>query len=112
MRVLTTKACLLLTLFTTASLAHDHDHSELNEWMKGLYSSKGSCCSGQDATVLTDKDWETHNGRYRVKIEGEWVDVPPEAVLTDPNRDGRTLVWPYKSTLQWQVRCFMPGAMT
>ena len=35
-------------------------------------------------------------GHYRVRIEGEWVDVPDEAVITEPNRVGRTMVWPIK----------------
>ena len=41
-------------------------------------------------------DWESESGHYRVRIEGEWVDVPDEAVITEPNRVGRTMVWPIR----------------
>jgi hypothetical protein len=38
--------------------------------------------------------------------------VPGEAVITEPNRAGRTMVWPMKSLLGTTVRCFLPGTMS
>lgn len=107
-------AILLCLLVATVSPAHGHDHNRpgLNGWYKGLNSGKGSCCDGSDVTHLADVDWESRDGRYRVRIEGEWHDVPPEAVLDGPNLDGRTLVWPIKGYGGLTIRCFMPGAMT
>src|SRR5258706_7039145 len=35
-----------------------------------------------------------HDGHYRVQIDGEWVNVPEDAVVTEPNRAARTMVWP------------------
>ena len=49
---------------------------------------------------------------YRVRIDGAWIDVPDEAVITEPNRIGRTMVWPIRGYLGISVRCFMPGSMT
>lgn len=92
--------------------AHDHSRPGLDGWYQGLTSGKGLCCDGSDATHLADVDWESRDGRYRVRIEGEWHDVPPEAVLDGPNLDGRTLVWPIKGYGGLTIRCFMPGAMT
>jgi hypothetical protein len=51
-----------------------------------------------------------------VRIEGRWWDVPDEAVINEPNRAGRTMVWPvyYRavSTLvRVEIRCFIPGSM-
>lgn len=94
---------------------HDHSRPELDSWYNQLASGRGPCCGGPkvDATVLTDIDWESKNGQYRVRIDGKWYDVHPDAVLTGPNLDGRTLVWPVKAW--WgglTVRCFMPGPMT
>ena len=40
------------------------------------------------------------------------VDVPDEAVITEPNRIGRTMVWPIRGYLGLSIRCFMPGSMT
>jgi hypothetical protein len=48
--------------------------------------------------------------------DGEWVDVPDDALITEPNRAGRTMVWPYKAD-RWtdhphtEIRCFIPGSM-
>jgi len=52
----------------------------------------------------------------RVRIEGEWWDVPDEAVIKEPNRAGRTMVWPVYhwavgAPLRLEIRCFMPGTM-
>lgn len=52
-------------------------------------------------------------GHYRVRIDGEWVNVPDEAVITEPNRIGRTMVWPIRDGVGGlYIRCFMPGSMT
>jgi hypothetical protein len=40
------------------------------------------------------------------------IDVPDEAVITEPNGAGRTMVWPIRSYLSTTIRCFMPGSMT
>ena len=80
----------------------------------GLRSPAGApCCGGPkvDATVLEDADWEARDGHYRVRIEGEWVDVPDDAVIKEPNRAGHVMVWPYHQDGKPRVRCFMPGAM-
>lgn len=104
---------LILLLIGSRSRAHDHNRPSLDSWYQTLNSGKGLCCGGPkvDATVLTDVDWETKGGHYRVRIEGEWHDVPDDAVLSGPNLDGRTLVWPIKGWGGLSIRCFMPGVM-
>src|SRR5947208_6687954 len=44
-------------------------------------------------------------------IDGEWIDVTDEAVITEPNLVGRAMVWPLRGYLGTTVRCFMPGSM-
>jgi hypothetical protein len=34
-----------------------------------------------------------------VRLDGEWIDVPNEAVITEPNRVGRTMVLPLRGYL-------------
>lgn len=102
----------VLLVIAGMALAHDHGRADLDPWYKDLKSGKGPCCDGSDYKPMADVDWETRDGRYRVRIDGQWVDVPPEAVLPGPNRDGRTLVWPSWGDGKRTVRCFMPGAMT
>lgn len=115
---------LLVSLYMLISVttvpAHDAAHPELNAWFDNLASGKGVCCSFTDGVVIEDADWESHDGHYRVHLqrkneEGEpfeWVDVPDEAVITEPNRDGRTMVWPIYGYLGIAIRCFMPGSMS
>lgn len=52
------------------------------------------------------------DGRYRVWLEGAWHDVPEDAVVTVPNRAGKTMVWPVRGSLGLTIICFMPGPMT
>ena len=116
----------LIALTTCIARAHDAARPELNGWFTGLQSHKGYCCDGSEAIHVADVDWESVNDpkkpdvHYRVrldvsddmgKVDMEWVDVPDEAVITEPNRDGRTLVWPVRGTVVW-IRCFLPGPMT
>ena len=42
---------------------------------------------------------------------GEWIDVPDSALITEPNRVGRTMVWPLRIDGKIFIRCFMPGSM-
>ncbi|WFU45130.1 hypothetical protein QA640_26090 [Bradyrhizobium sp. CB82] len=96
--------------------AHDAAHPELDSWYESLRSGKGQCCSDADRFALSDVDWETRDGHYRVRIAGEWWDVPDEAVITGPNRAGHAMAWPVyywklKRLIRVEIRCFMPGSM-
>ena len=51
-------------------------------------------------------------GTTAFAIDGEWHDVPEDAVITEPNRAGRTMVWPIRGYQGLSIRCFMPGSMT
>lgn len=108
-----------MLMLCTASQAADPggqwQNSPHQEWFNGLTSEHGLCCSFADGISITDADWEVSKEGYRVRLQGEWVDVPPEALVKGANRIGSAVVWPYpypnrdgKTT----VRCFMPGAMT
>jgi hypothetical protein len=107
---------LFMGFMTPVSIAHDQHRPELNNWFMNLKSkAKVPCCSGSDATVVRDADWDTKDGHYRVRLEGQWVDVPDDAVIEEPNLDGQTLVWPIfynplGSPARIVIRCFMPGA--
>jgi hypothetical protein len=107
----------VLVVLLSVHFAHARDldgrytNSELKPWFDQLKSGKGLCCSDADGSAISDADWETAGGHYRVRIDGEWVAVPDEAVITEPNRAGRTMVWPLKGYLGTSIRCFMPGSM-
>lgn len=95
------------------SYAHDGKHpvnSTMKKWFDSLRSGKGPCCSDADGTALSDVDWESRDGLYRVFVRGQWVDVPKDAVLMQPNLYGLTMVW-LAPTMNIQIRCFIPGAL-
>ena len=64
-----------------------------------------------DGFAVSDVDWESKDGHYRVRLENIWIDVPDDALITEPNRVGRTMVWPLRFDGQILIRCFMPGSM-
>ena len=109
--------CVVLQLGLVSQVSHARDdgryaNSPLKPWFDNLKSGRGPCCSDADGYALADPDWESKSGRYRVRIDGEWHDVPDDAVITEPNRAGRTMVWPIKGWGGLTIRCFMPGSMT
>jgi hypothetical protein len=100
----------------------------MHHWFDGLASKIGLCCSYADGVTLTDVEWDTKDGHYRVFLEGQWIEVPDDAIVVAPNKYGRAIVWPYpvyvgegffghgdsgswrKVTKTIKIRCFMPGA--
>jgi hypothetical protein len=122
----------MILICCTGVRAHDRDghwaklaqegKAPPKEWWDHLASGKGLCCSFADGETVKDVDWDTEgpNGGYRVFLDGHWIDVPPEAVINEPNRFGPAVVWPYRSTenipsmmggiAELKIRCFLPGA--
>ena len=114
---LTAMAVALCTTIFAASSVSSRDldgryaNSPLKQWFDQLASGKGLCCSFADGFSVQDVDWDTQDGRYRVRLQGEWVVVPDTAVVSEPNRFGPAVVWPYLDAMgATQIRCFMPGA--
>lgn len=124
----------LLGVITAWCLHHAHARdldgryadSPLHAWFDQLGSKRGLCCSFADGVKVEDVDWDTQDGKYRVRIcphispgetfekcKKDWVVVPDAALVTVPNRFGPAVVWPFAdSGGVTQIRCFMPGAGT
>ena len=106
----------LTTLVPSQLFARDDGRfadSPLKPWFDRLASGKGLCCSFADGFSVQDVDWDTQDGHYRVRSYGQWLVVPDAAVVTEPNRFGPAVVWPYRDgDSTTQIRCFMPGAGT
>lgn len=115
-RIITVFAALAALMFACElSRAHDDGqftNSPLKTWFDQLASGKGLCCSFADGVSVQDVDWDTtKDGHYRVRLNGQWVIVPDAAVVTEPNKFGPAVVWPYQDMNGvTQIRCFLPGA--
>ena len=98
-RLTATVAVVCTTVFAPNHLYARDDgrfaNSPLKEWFDRLASRNGLCCAFADGVGLQDVDWDTHEGHYRVRIQGEWFVVPDATVVTEPNRFGPAVVWPY-----------------
>jgi hypothetical protein len=109
------RAALTLLFFPGLGLARDLDgkyaNSPLKQWFESLASRRGPCCSVADGQSVENVDWDTKDGKYRVRLDGQWIEVPPDALVTVPNKFGLAVVWPYKDyESRTQIRCFIPGA--
>jgi len=103
-------ACLVGSV-TARDLDGRYANSPLKPWFDQLASGKGLCCSMADGESVADPDWESKDGHYRVRLENKWIDVPDDALITEPNRAGRTMVWPMRFNGETFIRCFIPGSM-
>jgi hypothetical protein len=97
-RLTTAVAVVCITVFApNDSYARDDGrfaNSPLKEWFDRLASKNGLCCAFADGVSVQDVDWDTQDGHYRVRVQGEWIEVPDAAVVTEPNRFGPAVVWP------------------
>jgi hypothetical protein len=85
--------------------------SEHHEWVKSLHSPGGAwCCDISDGRALLDADWQSKGGHYQVKLRDDWLDVPDDAVIGEPNKLGQTIVWMQYKNGEPVVVCFLPGA--
>lgn len=100
-------------------VAGNYPDGALHSWFDKLASGKGLCCSFADGRTVSDVDWDTggqnqslaEGAHYRVRLDGQWLDVPDSAVVTEPNKFGPAVVWPYSDEHgQTAIRCFLPGA--
>jgi hypothetical protein len=107
--------CLLAILAGGLATAHDLDKRdnnspEVSKWVVGLHNGNGvGCCATADGWKPELVEWDTTKKGYRVMIEGHWVDVPDNAVITGPNKLGHAEVWYYHIDGLPAVRCFLPG---
>lgn len=107
---------LILSLFAAAFVvpAHGRDltgqyaQSPNSEWIKSLRNKSGTpCCDVADGHRLEDVDWRGEpDGTYSVRIDGNWVKLSQDQILTEPNKIGVTMVWVYMG----RVTCFLAGA--
>ncbi len=90
----------------------------LQPWFESLHNKFGLyCCSKADGHPLDEGEWDIKNNNYRIFVQGEWADVPDDAVILAPNKFGKAMVWlgnqgelGWGLTLSSRILCFMPGS--
>jgi hypothetical protein len=101
------------------------------DWLRNQHSPATgiNCCSEADG-ALAEQD--IRGGHYWVRfhwrnwnaaslqwedLQQDWMEVPNEVVIHDPNRHGAPVVWWYPSypgggtTAAAKIRCFAPGLL-
>jgi hypothetical protein len=84
---------------------------EVRQWFRAQKSPKtGSlCCNEADGTYAEE---DIRDGVYWTRFEltnGEWIPVPTDVVIKDPNRNGAPVAWWYIQDGKLQIRCYAPG---
>jgi hypothetical protein len=107
---------LVLLFICLPVLARDNGHytsvsPEIRQWFRAQKSPKtGSlCCNEADGTYAEE---DIRDGVYWTRFEltkGEWIPVPADVVIKDPNRNGAPVAWWYIQDGKLQIRCYAPG---
>jgi hypothetical protein len=85
----------------------------LQPWFESLRNKLGLfCCAKADGHVLDDGEWDIKENNYRVFVQGKWVVVPDDAVLSGLNKLGKAIVWfrPWGLAPNTRIQCFLPGS--
>jgi hypothetical protein len=108
-------AALILVRDPTGKWAGD----PLQPWFESLRNKLGLyCCAEADGHPLDDGEWDMKDNNYRVFIQGEWIVVPDDAVLSGPNKFGKAMVWLRNDARVasgeihniTRIQCFIPGS--
>jgi hypothetical protein len=115
--------CVFLLFLMISHSAEAADHGQLGRtspeikaWANSLDNTLGEgCCSTADGWKPEEVEYDIKDNKYRVKIDGEWYDVPSYAVIQLPNKFGFPVVWYFRTWLNGirpsiLIRCFIPGA--
>jgi hypothetical protein len=92
------------------------------EFIKTRRNKEGVLCCDDGDGYQPDKDditWDMKSGKYRVKVRGDWLEVPDSAKLDEANIVERAIVWLAPSFVNGGVApsqypfspivCFLPG---
>ena len=87
----------LALFFALAQPAGAADHGQLGPtspevkaWAGTLENKlREGCCSTADGWKPEEVEYDMKGNKYRVKIDGEWYEVPSDALVDGPNRFGR-----------------------
>jgi hypothetical protein len=108
-------AAVILIRDPTGKWAND----PLRPWFEALKNKDGLyCCAEADGHPLDESEWDIKDNTYRVFVQGEWIVVPDDALILDPNKFGKAIVWlqDYADLASGEIqtitriRCFISGS--
>ena len=83
----------------------------IRQWFRSQRSPKNGafCCDEADG-IYAEED--IRNGQYwaRWPQHPQWMQVPDDVVIRDPNRHGAPVVWWLYQNGVPVIRCYAPGA--
>jgi hypothetical protein len=90
---------------------YDNVSPEVRQWFRMQKSPKTGalCCNEADGTYAEE---DIRNGIYWTRFaltKGEWIPVPTEVVIKDPNRNGAPVAWWHFHDGKLEIRCYAPG---
>jgi hypothetical protein len=116
-RIISFGGVLAVCLATSSAMARDptgkYANSPLASWFEAIHNKMGAyCCKNADGIPVEDSDWDVKKDHYWVRLNLGWQMVPDGALVTEPNKFGRAVVWLYDdlNNTSMQIRCFMPGS--
>lgn len=83
---------------------------EIRNWFRSQKNPKtGVLCCDESDGVYAEED--IRDGEYwaRWPANPEWMKVPDDVVIRDPNRHGAPVVWWIYENGKPAIRCFAPG---
>lgn len=108
-----------LLVMATESAARDFGQYQnvdpaTRQWFRSQRNptTGGLCCSEADGTYAEE---DIRDGHYWARFEfrgmaTDWMPVPDDAVIRDPNKNGAPVVWWFVEGGQLKIRCYSPGA--
>jgi hypothetical protein len=112
----------LLVLVASPAIARDNGRyaqvdPKIRQWFRNQLSPKtgGNCCD-EAAGVYAEEDIRGEHYWTRFpQSNGEWMQVPDDVVINDPNRNGAPVVWwyyernPVSKQRELKIRCYAVG---
>src|SRR5258708_22909727 len=112
----------LLVLVASPVIARDNGQyaqvdPKVREWFRNQLSPKtgGNCCNEADGVYAEEDVRGEHYWTRFPQSNGEWMQVPDDVVIKDPNRNGAPVVWwyfernPVSRERELKIRCYAVG---
>lgn len=116
------KLLFITLLVVTPGLARDNGQygqvdPEIRQWFRSQKSPKTGaiCCNEADGVYAEEQIRANHYWTRFPESNGEWMQVPDEVVIKDPNRNGAPVVWwyyemsPVNGKRLLKIRCYAVG---